>query len=445
MAAPALRVVVDGDNDKIYQQGDRVTGRVVLVVEEERQIESLKVIFAGSSVTKTTRTLHRNATTNNESRRRHEYEERISLFNREKGLVSNLTLGPKKYSWPFAFTFPVSTEQHFNQLTHGANYLKEPHALPPSFHLKTSTPGGTAQISYFIKAKLALSGSKDTKKCKHLLRYHPRTELDVPTEAKVTSTVLYGQQWKPTKEKGDLKPSLSKGLSLRLLRKSPRIVPCFSHPESIAPGQHIPLSITLRNTRDPTNEAQGECTLESLSVTISTFSTIMCGHVLTLPEDVVSKHVTCIARTAINERFAFNETKTLTSNFRLVDDSECVPTFKTYTITRRYVLNVYIGIIYGSQHFTIRSSTPLEILARTPRENLPPSLEDTDEGEPLPLYAPREPSKEFAPAYESIYALSPTSSSSSLYSAGSGSSTAASTPASEIEQQSFDRITMRAS
>lgn len=433
-----------------------------MLVDKEVHIETLKLIFSGNSVTKTTRPSHTSGNTNDGTRRQ-EFEEKIRLFNREKEFFSNLTLGPKKHSWPFEFRFPQLTEQHFKRLTHGANYLREPHVLPPSFHLKTSVPGGTAQISYFVQAKVVISGSKDTKRCKHVLRYHPRSDIDEPRDANVMSTVLYGQQWKPAKEKNDPKSPTSKALSLRLSNKSPRIVPCFSYTESIAPGQHIPLSICLRNTRDPTNKARRECILDSLHVTISTFSTVMCGHSLTLPEDVVSKHVSCIARTNINQRLPFNEMKRLTSNFRLIDDNECVPTFKTYTITRRYAMNVSIGIKYGSQQFTIRSSTPLEILPRISRDNLPLSSEEIHEVEPLPLYRPREPSKEFAPDYESIYALSPMPSSStsnslslvdsrssSVYSAGSGSGsgsghgTAASTPASEIEQPSLECGLMQA-
>lgn len=455
MAAPTLRVIVDGDSDKVYRKGDKVTGRAILLVEDYMHVESLKLVFAGSSITRTTRLRHVDVKPNSNSER-HEYEAKIRLFHRDKGLIHHLTLGPKKYSWNFDFTFPDSTEQHFKHLTHGAHYLCEPHSLPPSFQMKTNVTGGAAQIYYFVQARLILSGSKDVKRCKQLLQYHPRPHVEVPREPKVVSTVLHSQQWKPTKEKNALRNVVGNLLSSRLSSRIPRIVPCFSHPESVAPGQHIPLSLSLKNTRDPTNESQGECTLDALSVTISTFSTVKCGHTLTQPEDIVAKHVICIARTAMNKPLPFSETKTLTSNFRLIDDNECVPTFKTYTVTRRYALNVSIGIIYGSQHFTIRSSTPLEILPRIPREHLPPLLEDGDELEPLPLYKPREPSKEFAPDYELIHALSPTTSSSSsssssssnflspvgsrsssLFSGGSGPGTAA-TPASEVEQMEFE-------
>jgi hypothetical protein len=203
----------------------------------------------------------------------------------------------------------------------------------------------------------------------------------------------------------------------------------------------MPLSLSLLNARDPANHAERECIIDSLSVTISTYSTTMCGHTLSDPEDVVSKHITCISRTDMNRPIPFNKMTTLTSNFRLIDDTECVPTFKTYTITRRYALGISIGIKYHDQHFTIRSSTPLEILPCIPRERLPPPLEEGEDSEPLPQYTPREPSREFAPDYESLYALSPVGSrSSSLFSGGSTPSSAASTPEREIEQPIYESV-----
>tara|TARA_R110002003_G_scaffold23_4_gene1121 strand:- start:17429 stop:18823 length:1395 start_codon:yes stop_codon:yes gene_type:complete len=458
MAAPALRLIVDGDSNKVYRKGDRVTGRLILVVEEEQQIESLKVVFAGNCITKTSRPFHVNGCDSSPSRR--EYEEKIRLFNQEQEFLSQSTLPPKKYTWTFEFTFPELTEPRYKRLAHGVNYLKEPHALPPTFQLKTNAPGGAAQISYFIQARLTHDGSQEVKRCRVVLRYHPTPQVDLSRQAKCTSAVLYGQTWKPSKgAKEDSQKAVSKVFSkvARPAINAPRIVPSILYPELVAPGQHIPLSLSLRNTRDAVNEARGECTIDSLSVTISTYSTSMCGHSLTQPEDVVSKHVTCIARTNMNKTLKFGESASLTSNFRLIDDVECVPTFKTYTITRRYVLSISIGMKYSNEHFTIRSSTPLEILPRVPRSMLPPPVDDDEDIEPLPLYAPREPSKEFAPDYEEIFALSritsssssssnrlaPTYSRSSSFmsnmSGASTPSTAASTPASEIEEPLYDR------
>jgi hypothetical protein len=440
MAAPTLRVIVDGDSDKVYRKGDKVTGKVVLVVEEEGRIQNLKVVFAGNCITKTSRPF---------SGTRVEHEEKIRLFNQEKEVAHASTLAPKKYSWAFEFTYPESTEPRYKRLAHGANYLKEPHALPPTFQLKTSAPGGAAQISYFVQARLTLAGSREVKRCRVMLPYHPTPQMDVSREAKCISAVLYGQAWKPAKD--DAKPAskVFSKVSRRTTNSAPRIIPSIIYPESVAPGQHIPISLILRNTRDGSNEAQGECTVDSLSITISTYSTSKCGDSLTDPEDVVSKHVTCIARTDLKRAAPFGTTVPLTTNFRLVDDVECVPTFKTYTITRRYTLGISIGTKYGEQHFTIRSTTPLEIVPRVPRSSLPPTIYEGEDFDPLPLYEPREPSKEFAPDYEELFPLSKmTSSSSNLLAPSlsrsssymsdvSAPRTGASTPESEIDEPTY--------
>ncbi|KAF2995817.1 hypothetical protein E8E13_001461 [Curvularia kusanoi] len=443
MAAPALRVLIDGDSDKVYRRGDKVTGRVALVAEEEVHIESFKVVFAGSCVTRTTRPT-------SGSHARKDFEERIRFFNHEREVIPRSTLGPKKYSWSFEFTFPETTEQTYKRLSRGAHYLREPHPLPPSFQLKTSVPGGAAQISYFVQARLVLSGLKGTKKVKQMLQYRPTSHENLPREPNLTAGVLYGQTWKPSR-KTDPRSTVDKVLRRSSEDKPPSIVPTISYPEKIAPGQHIPLSISLLNTRDRTNSAQAQCTVDSLSVTISTYSTTLCGSSLSQPEDVVSKHVNCIARSNMNKPLPFNKTRLLTTNFRLVNDGECVPTFKTYTITRRYVLGVVVGLRYGDQVFSVRHSAPLEILPRPPR-SLSSALDDgdgEDDAEPLPVYTPREPSREFAPDYEAIVQLSRSSSASgslarwsttgsstdSLDSVGTGSETPAtlpSTPGSEV-------------
>ncbi|KAF2833112.1 hypothetical protein CC86DRAFT_399761 [Ophiobolus disseminans] len=449
MAAPALRIIVDGDSNKIYRKGEKVTGRVILVVEEEEQIQNLGVVFAGNCITKTSRPFHVNGSDNSPSRRQH--EEKIRLFNHEKELVPASTLAPKKYTWTFEFTFPESTEPRYKRLIHGANYLREPHPLPPTFLLKTNVPGGAAQISYFVQARYTLGSTKEVKRCRVVLPYHPTPQVNVSREAKCTSSVLYGQSWKPEKDESQrsVNKVFSKVSRRALVNSAPRIIPSIIYPESVAPGQHIPISLVLRNTRDAVNEAQGECTIDSLSITISTYSTTMCGHGVTQPEDIVSKHVTCIARTNMNKTVPFGTTAPLTTNFRLVDDVECVPTFKTYTITRRYTLGISICIKFGEQNFTIRSTTPLEIVPRVPRSALPPSVEEGEDIDPLPLYTPREPSKEFAPSYEEIFALSRMYSSSSLlaptlsrgssYMSDVSAASGASTPASEIEEMGFGR------
>ncbi|KAF1924467.1 uncharacterized protein M421DRAFT_72277 [Didymella exigua CBS 183.55] len=446
MAVPTLRILIDGDCNKVYRRGDKVTGRVSFVAEEQEHIESFKLIFVGSCITKTTRP-------SKDSYARKEFEERIRFFNCEREVVPRSTLNPNKYSWAFDFTFPQTTQQSYKRLSRGAHYLREPHPLPPSFQLETSIPGGAAQISYFVQARLVLGGSKGARKVKQMLQYRPTSRENLPREPNLTASVLYGQTWKPSRS-NESRSTVDKVLR-RSSNKPPSIVPTIFYPEKIVPGQHIPLSMCLLNSRDRMNEAQAECTIDSLSLTISTYSTTMCGHTLTQPEDVVSKHVNCIAKTNMNRAVPFNKTQNLTTNFRLVNDAECIPTFKTYTITRRYMMSITVGIRFGDQHFTVRHNAPLEILPRPPCSLSSPPFEEGEEAEPLPMYTPREPSREFAPHYESIYALSRTSSTSeslarwnTASSVTSGTSTAAtetSMPASEVDEPLYERRAIIAS
>jgi hypothetical protein len=446
MTVPTPRIIVDGDSEKTYREGEKVTGRVILVVEEKQEVDSLKVLFVGNCVTKTTRPFH--VIGAQDTLTKQEFEERIQLFSREKGLLPSSTLAPRKYSWPFEFTFPELTEPRYKRTTHGAHYLKEPHPLPPTFQLKTSVPGSVARISYYVQVKLMLSGSRGEKRCRQILPYYPTLQSDVSREAKCTSTVLYGQMWKPSREKKPksrtaVKKVLSKFLQHPAAGSPPQIVPTILYPGSVAPGQHIPISLNLRNTKDASNEGAEGCTIDSISISLTTYSTSMCGHSITQPEDVVSNQVTCIARTDMNKLLPFGVTKPLTSNFRLINDIECVPTFKTYTITRRYTLGICIGLKFGDQSFTVRSTTPLEIRPRGPRLVRALRYDEDEDMEALPVYVPREPSKEFAPDYEAIFALSRTPSSlnslapsysrtSSYLSDMSRTSTAATTPVSEM-------------
>jgi hypothetical protein len=450
MALPIIRVMVDGDSSKVYRKGDAVTGRVILVVEEAVKISSLRMVFAGNCVTKTSRPFHVNGGDNSPLRR--EYEEKIRLFDQEKQILPESTLSPKKYTWAFEFTFPESTDPRFARITRGANYSKDPHPLPPTFQLKTNAPCGAAQISYFVQARLTFGGSRGLKRCRVVLPYHPTPQIDLSREAKCTSAVLYGQSWKPREASDDTSRSVNRVLSKVARRartpSTPRIIPSIIYPETVAPGQHIPISLILRNTKDASNTALASCTIDSLSITISTYSTSLCGHSITHPEDIVSKHVTCIARTAMNKPIPFNAQTALTSNFRLVNDVECVPTFKSYTITRRYTLSVSIGVKFNDEHFVVKSTTPLEIVPRVPRSALPPP-DESEEVEALPMYTPREPSKEFAPDYEVVCGLErwesgsgsdlrPVVSRGSSYASdASGGSTGASTPGSEIEELNF--------
>ena len=109
-------------------------------------------------------------------------------------------------------------------------------------------------------------------------------------------------------------------------------------------------------------------------------------------------------------------------------------------------MTIVVGVKCAGQAFAVKSTAPLDILPRIPLSELRlyggvGSGQDSEEEiEPLPLYAPREPSKEFAPNYETLYALTGSASSSRSASLASGAttpSTAPTTPGVEIGEPVF--------
>jgi hypothetical protein len=461
---PNLRVLIDGHNSRAYHEGDPVKGRVSLVLEQQEKVKSLKLRFFGECTSRTTRAIYVSGVdAHGSGKARAPYEERVELFNLEQNVLPNCNLPASKYSWNFEFTFPSQTERQFSRWAHGSKYAREPHPLPPTFQAYTDTPGGQATVTYRVEAQLVLGGAKETVKASEMLGYMPSAK-NTPLEPQIRSRVLYAQTWKPTPKdpKKTVEKIFKKSRSKQTQGNSsdsnnstpnPRIVPTVYYPEKIAPGQHIPLLLCLACAN--VGNDRPECILDSLTVTLTTHTTSMCGQLRTQPEDIVTKHVPCISRQNINQPLSFSTTTPLTTNFRLIDDAECVPTFKTYTITRRYTITLTIGVKCAGKTFAIKSTTPLDILPRVPLSELQllrgsyarQEQSEEEEIEPLPLYAPREPSEEFAPNYEELYATlgggggaSPSSSrSASLVSGVSTPSTAPTTPGMEIGEPVFRR------
>ncbi|ORY13755.1 hypothetical protein BCR34DRAFT_480610 [Clohesyomyces aquaticus] len=413
--SPSVRIIVDGDPSRLYRQGEIVRGRVILVAEEQEQVKSLKLNFLGTCISKTTRPFYVSGNDRDaNSLTRREYREKTNLFNIERTVLLGYTLGPKKYSWGFEFKFPECTEtRHSRWAGRGSRYSRESHALPPSFHLHTDSPGGEAIVSYYIQAKLIRRGMREMKRATQVLAYHPSLRC-ASYAPRITPRVLYNQTWKPVK---DTRTAMDKVLN-KVSRKpttrasTPRIVPTLYYPERISPGQNLPLSLSISNSRQG-NDDQVQCHLDSLTVIISTYTTSMCGNLFSQPEDNVTKHVTCISKHDLNQPLPFDTLAKLTTNFRLVDDAECVPTFNTYTISRHYTMTIAVGLQYQNQKFTVKATTPLEILPRIPRADITGQISDHHDEvpiEPLPLYEATEGCGESAPDYDTVYSLTPTSS-----------------------------------
>ncbi|KAF2747287.1 hypothetical protein M011DRAFT_402674 [Sporormia fimetaria CBS 119925] len=445
-----LRVDLGGDTSRPYHEGEQVKGRVTLVLEEEEKIVGFNLHFVGTCATKTTRPIYVAGNEADASHSNRPYAERIALFTREQKLLPACTLAAKKYSWDFVFTFPSHTEAHFSRWSHGTKYCRKPHSLPPTFSLATDSPGGQASVSYMIQAKLSLESSSLRLKVSQMLGYLPSAQ-NTPLEPRIRPRVLYAQALNPgleevtvTNRKTVVKSSRKRSNTTT----GQKIVPTLYAPDKVAPGQDIALLLGLAGMNG--GEAV-RCTLDSLEVKMSTYTSARCGQSFSEPEDHVAKHVTCISKKNMNQELSYSTSTALTTNFRLVDNAECVPTFETYTIARRYEMTVVIGIKCEDELFTIKTTSPLVILPRrTPSDNLP--LEEGEDDEPLPLYQPREPSKEFAPDYDSLYslALSPSACSSvgtrspSFMSGLSSPITVPTTPETELEQPVYPSQPQRA-
>ncbi|KAF2276261.1 uncharacterized protein EI97DRAFT_378044 [Westerdykella ornata] len=446
---PDLRVLLEGDTSRAYNEGESVKGRVTLVLGYEEEVKELKISFTGICTTKTTRPVHGDGTDQHTGSRR-EYEEDVTLFSFDRKLLPACTLAPGKYSWEFDFTFPKQTEAQFSRWQHKSRYPGLPHPLPPTFLMYTGEPCGKASISYYLQARLVLGGTCGTVKTTEMLGFLPSAQ-NTPREPQIKSRILYAQalktgQKEPRNTVKKIRTSVSRKRSGSA--SIPRIVPTMYFPQEVAAGQHIPILLSLSKASVGEHP---ECVLDSLTVTLSTFSTSMCGRLFTQPEDIVTKHVTCISKQSINQPISYSSPTPLTTNFRLLDDAECVPSFSTYTITRRYEMKVTVGVKCEGETFTISTTTPLQILPRRRLTALPHTGDEDEQVEPLPLYMPREPSNELAPDYDTLYSLSPsTSTVTSLTShpEGIGSSsfvstvstpatTAPTTPESELEPPIF--------
>lgn len=425
---PNLRISLNGDTSQAFREGDKVKGSLTLVLEQEEVVKSVKIAFAGECTTKATRPLYVSDIVDSDR----DYTKTVELFRTERTLVTQTKLASSKHSWDFDFTFPLQTEPQYSRWAHGKQFPRAPHPLPPTFQLRSDSPhGSTAEVSYFVQATLELPG-KRKHQVTELVGYLPNS-TETTRQAQVRSRVLYAQTWKPGQQPQlETRTKFDKVFDkVRRHKESstvPRIIPTIYSPDKIAPGQHIPLLLCLvkANIGD-----YPEVTLDSLKVTLSTFTTTICGQPLAQPEDTVSKHVTCIAKSNLNKSIAYSTPTPLTHNFRLIDNAECVPTFSTYTICRRYTMSINLTLKCSSpdsesppQTHSVSCTTPLEITPRLPRSgrrsSVASGVENEDEVDPLPLYEMLEPLRELAPDYETLYSLSPTESMTSNASSNAG-------------------------
>lgn len=319
------------------------------------------------------------------SRQNETFQDRTQLFRFEHDLLPVYRSSPNKGTCDFEFKFPESTRPGSPRWQQGSLYQDPSHPLPPSFH--TKSPEGSCIIAYFLQATLERSGSRGPLVKYEYLPYQPTSE-EIPGESSLYSRVLRAHTRSPSSENKKTVDKVFARLS-SLSSNAARIVPTFYYPTKISPGQDIPLflSVELNGLHD-----SSQCILDSVTVTISTYTTISCGPPDSKLERSTVKHVTCLSKANMATPMPFGKKVPLTNSFRLVDNAECIPSFDLRNVTRRYELLVTIGLKHGGHNLFMASTTAVEILPRQMRGSMTSGTgyEEIEE-ELLPAYSPIDP------------------------------------------------------
>jgi hypothetical protein len=398
-------------HQRTYESGDKVAGKVILNNGEQEQIRGLKIKFEAFCRTRTTRPYYANPDNENIAGSRRLFEENAQLFLQEQMLLSGtFTLAPNKHEYPFEFTFPSKSTERYRKSTR-KHFSNDPHNLPPSFKVVMGSQSCTGEVLYQLEAKLSRSSFKSDLRTARSLPFCRKGI--VPRPCRTRPHLLNIQTWDLTTV-----PDTSRNLPKRLVRavvpdtdwkKTPciRFIPVVHAPKAVAPGQRIPLCLSLKAIqRRPIDPKIDGLILDSLQIDLTTNTRLMCSGLISQPEDTVSETKRCIDRSDCALYIPADQSVVpIVTDFRLVDSVEAVPTFKSYTISRYYTLTLRIGLRWEKKTFELETRTELEILPRFLDLHRRTSIQIEDEIDPLPLYTPRE---EDSPEYEEQDSSAPT-------------------------------------
>ena len=385
--ARKLRIKLYGGNDQTFYPGAQVAGLVEYKSPSDDKISSLTIDLRG-----VTKILPRKG-----SQIR---EEHIELFHITEILLSQPMLIElrKPYTWSFTFTLPFQTGRDLSgKYTDRANPLfeEQPHSLPPSLG---SDQSEDVRIEYqmYAVAKRPFRGVATVQDLQQTpvvhniesLRYTPEVSSFEPEAAQLQRQVL---QISPSRtRKFSLKGSGVKGQPL------PGLTIAAFIPSMVALGKDISIRYVVEN--DTNSDNTEECRrlqryspkLISLSLRASTYRrTASTSYTSLLAENKVQK-------LGINPADVNSPVESSTT-FSTKAVNEWPPSFKSYSISRAYVLLLDIAITDGKQDFEAEFEMPVtaikfvatEILAARIASAVPPALPyrgPRDEDEELPPY-----------------------------------------------------------
>jgi hypothetical protein len=381
--SPSIKIFLDGRPNRIYFPGEKVSGKVVLTTRVQEEIKYIKVRFLGTSFTTMTRVLPGTAE-DSEADNTKTWSESKPLFGYDRALVTKpFTLAANQYSWDFEFKFPSEADREY-QTAVGRHFTKDPHKLPPSFDSITEGRGG-GSVSYTIDVKIARSGINRTDvKVSEILRFQREPIAYLPP--RILPRFIPVQASRVKRSTGNSEPSspnfvTSLGQKLDWRGPVARFSPMIYSPEAISPGQKIPIALSVRPIqRKATDVKIDGLVMTGLQIDLTTHTAIVCGGLLSRPQDTISQSVLCINRQNCNVPIPVDQTRVpIVSDFRLVDNNQALPTFKSYIISRFYVMTIRIALRWKSTTWNITSHSELEVLPKC----APGQLEDV---ETLPPY-----------------------------------------------------------
>ncbi|KAF2761824.1 hypothetical protein EJ05DRAFT_185949 [Pseudovirgaria hyperparasitica] len=400
--ATVLNVTIHGDPCRIYHPADKITGTVYLTTSSQEEFKQLKLNFRGQCKTTTTRPYYVSGNEHSLASRKM-LKETVTLFDQEKVLFQGpYKMSPTQHEWHFEYTFPSKSETTYQKAVKSAYYNKHPHDLPPSFRCLTESYRGEGYVHYSIEATLVRGSFKSEVRNLRYLLFRRRSER--PTPAKSHPNVLESQQIQMHE---DFRPRVDKfGKAIHYstlpVPTSVKFTPTFYAPKAVAPKQVIDLGLSIKQIQDQVNCNDTEIfTVDRLRVELLTTTRVACRGVLSQTQDVVTRSVTCVDRKLPGISIPIDDTPiALTRGFRLTDNNEASPSFKSYSISRIYQININIWLRWRDQTFRLSTSIELDIL---PRYDPPPPRRqrrsvDAELVDPLPLYT----RTEHAPAYEEV-------------------------------------------
>ena len=345
-----IRILLDKAQTYVYSPSDAVSGTLVFVPAFNCKIKCLKFGLRGECYVSS---IGANS----------KVSKQVLLFATSSNMLENTyTHMEHIYELPFSFMFPArsTSSSRAGPSAFRTVFDQDEQLLPDSFTL--SVKNLLQCVRYFLH--LEIIGRKfKPKECTILFRQpkdirvlHPRTMVQsLPTQISLVREYRF-------KSRAKVGAWL---LPFNFNRKRPKLAftPCIHAPTSVVVGQPIALSLAIDTSTGRKSPNATTLLLQDLSVSITAHTRII-GQVLPSKRRYgrcFELSYTVLDAKELNVPVVVDGASIpLTQDFRTFPGA--LASFKTYTISRDYTLDVAFTLRYDAEPFQWEKSTALEIL-----------------------------------------------------------------------------------